>query len=108
VRALVPVAVRGALDAGAVGVPLAAVPERAREGVAHPVAVDADALRSALAPLVRELLVRELLREGIAPVHALLAQQASPAEGGQAEARQLQLTTVALEDAHGRIRQLEK
>jgi hypothetical protein len=103
VRALVPVAAHGALDAGAVGVPLAALPNRAGKGHAHPVAVDADALRDALAPLVREL-----LREGIVSVHALLAQQASPPEGGHAEARQLQLTTVALEDAHARIRQLEK
>ena len=70
---------------------------------AHPLAIDADALCGALAPLVRGL-----LREGTAPVHALLAQQASAAEGGHAEARQLKLTTVALEDAHGRIRQLEK
>ena len=102
-RARAPVAARGASDAGAVGVPLAALPDRAGEGAAHPVAVDADALRGALAPLVREL-----LRESIAPVQALLAQQTSPAEGGHAEARQLQLTTLALEDAHGRIRQLEK
>jgi hypothetical protein len=96
------VAARGALDASAVGVPLAALPDRVGERAAHPVAIDADALRGAVAPLVREL-----LRQADAPVHALLARQASPAQGGYAEEHQLQLATVALEDAHGRIRQLE-
>ena len=103
VRARVPVAARGALVAGDVGVPRTAASDRAGKGVTHPVAVDADALRGALAPIVREL-----LREGIAPVHALLAQQASPVEGHHAKARQLQSTTVALEDAYARLRQLEK
>ncbi|SDI93940.1 hypothetical protein SAMN04487926_127132 [Paraburkholderia steynii] len=103
VRARVPVSAHGALIPGAVGVPLAPVPDRVGKGDAHPVAVDAEALRGALAPLVREL-----LREGIAPVHALPAQQASPPEDGRAEARQLQLATAALEDAHARLRQLEK
>jgi len=102
VRAQMPVAVHRPIDAGAVGVPLAAQPDRAGEGAAHPVAIDADALRGAVAPLVREL-----LREADAPVHALLAGQASTAQGGYAEEHQLQLTTAALEDAHGRIRQLE-
>ncbi|MFP3557000.1 hypothetical protein SB861_40820 [Paraburkholderia sp. SIMBA_049] len=78
VRAQTPVAVHRPLDAGAVGVSLAAP------------------------------LVRELVRGANAPVHALLARQASPAQGGYAEEHQLQLATVALEDAHGRIRQLEK
>ena len=78
VRAQTPVAVHRPLDAGAVGVSLAAP------------------------------LVRELVRGANAPVHALLARQASPAQDGYAEAHQLQLTTAALEDAHGRIRQLEK
>ncbi|SOE87060.1 hypothetical protein SAMN05446935_7617 [Burkholderia sp. YR290] len=96
------VAARGALDASAVGVPLAAPPDRAGERAAYPVAIDADALRGAVAPLVREL-----LRQADAPVHALLARQASPAQDGYAEAHEVQLTTAALEDAHGRIRQLE-
>jgi hypothetical protein len=78
VRAQTPVAVHRPIDAGAVGVPLAAP------------------------------LMRELVRGANAPVHALLARQASPAQGGYAEEHQLQLATVALEDAHGRIRQLEK
>ncbi|SKD05590.1 hypothetical protein SAMN05445504_9540 [Burkholderia sp. CF099] len=78
VRAQTPVAMHRPIDAGAVGVPLAAP------------------------------LVRELVRGANAPVHALLARQASPAQGGYAEEHQLQLATVALEDAHGRIRQLEK
>ncbi|OUL79498.1 hypothetical protein CA603_33360, partial [Paraburkholderia hospita] len=78
VRVQTPVAVHRPLDAGAVGVPLAAP------------------------------LARELVRGANAPVHALLARQASPAQGGYAEEHQLQLATVALEDPHGRIRQLEK
>ncbi|OUL79426.1 hypothetical protein CA603_33365, partial [Paraburkholderia hospita] len=68
VRAQTPVAVHRPLDAGAVGVSLAAP------------------------------LVRELVRGANAPVHALLARQASPAQGGYAEEHQLQLATVALED----------
>jgi len=75
----------------------------ASEGSGQPVAVNADALRGALAPLVREL-----LRESIAPVHALLAQPARSAAAGDGDGRQLQRTTAALEDAHARIRQLEK
>jgi len=100
---VVPVAVHGTLEAGAVGVRVTAVTDWAEKGVAHPIAIDADALRGALAPLVREL-----LREGIAPVHARLAQQASSAEGDRADTRQFQLTTAALEDAYARLRQLEK
>jgi hypothetical protein len=65
----------------------AAAQGEAGEGAGYPMTLDADALRGALAPLVREL-----LRESIAPVHG----------------RQLPLTTAALEDAHARIRQLEK
>jgi hypothetical protein len=84
--ALVPVASRFASMGGSMMRP-AAAQGGAGEGASYPVALDADALRGALAPLVREL-----LRESIAPVHG----------------RQLPLTTAALEDAHARIRQLEK
>jgi hypothetical protein len=83
--ALVPVASRFAPTGGRMMRPAAAVGE-AGEGAGYPITLDADALRGALAPLVREL-----LRESIAPVHG----------------RQLPLT-AALEDAHARIRQLEK
>ncbi|MEM5433734.1 hypothetical protein [Paraburkholderia diazotrophica] len=75
----------------------------AGEGSGLPVAVDTDALRGALAPLVRDL-----LRDSLAPVHALLAQPRRSAAAGDGEGRQLRLTTAALEDGHARIRQLEK
>jgi hypothetical protein len=84
--ALVPVASRFAPTGGSMMRPAAAQGE-AGKGAGYPITLDADALRGALAPLVREL-----LRESIAPVHG----------------RQLPLTTAALEDAHARIRQLEK
>jgi hypothetical protein len=100
--ALVPVASRFASATGSAWRPPAG-PGGAGEGSGQPVAVDADALRGALAPLVREL-----LRESIAPVHALLAQPATSAAAGDGDGRQLQLTVAALEDAHARIRQLEK
>ncbi|MGT2477289.1 hypothetical protein [Paraburkholderia terrae] len=73
----------------------------AGEGTGYPI-LNADALRGALAPLVREL-----LRESIAPVHALLVQPGKSAVAGDGDGRQPQLTTAALEDAHARIRQLE-
>jgi hypothetical protein len=101
--ALVPVASRFESAMGSAWRPPSG-PGGAGEGSSgQPVAVDADALRGVLAPLVREL-----LRESLAPVHALLAQPARSAAAGDGEGRQLQLTTVALEDAHARIRQLEK
>src|SRR5262249_28901038 len=78
-------------------------PGAASDGAGLSGTVDADALRGALAPLVREL-----LRESIAPVHALLAQLGRPAAADDGDGRQLQLTTAALEDAHARIGQLEK
>jgi predicted nucleic acid-binding Zn-ribbon protein len=59
------------------------------------------AQRASLAPLVREL-----ARESVGPVHALLARLERLDTGG-GQAGQLQLTTVALQDAHGRIQRLE-
>jgi hypothetical protein len=102
--ALVPVASRFASMGGSTMRP-AAAQGGAGEGASYPVALGADALRGALAPLVREL-----LRESIAPVHALLVQpgKSAVAGDGDGDGRQLQLTTAALEDAYARIRQLEK
>jgi hypothetical protein len=100
--ALVPVASRFASMGGSMMRP-AAAQGGAGEGASYPVALDADALRGALAPLVREL-----LRESIAPVHALLVRPGKSAVAGDGDGRQQQLTTAALEDAHARIRQLEK
>ncbi|BEU28416.1 hypothetical protein [Paraburkholderia sp. 22B1P] len=100
--ALVPVASRFASTGGSMMRPTAAQ-GGAGEGPSYPVTLDVDALRGALAPLVREL-----LRESIAPVHALLVQPGKSAVACDEDGRQLQLTTAALEDAHARIRQLEK
>ncbi|MFP3647274.1 hypothetical protein [Paraburkholderia sp. SIMBA_054] len=100
--ALVPVASRFASTGGSMLRP-AAAQGRAGEGASYPITLNADALRGALAPLVREL-----LRESIAPVHALLVQPGKSAVAGNGDGRQLQLTTAALEDAHARIRQQEK
>jgi hypothetical protein len=74
---------------------------RKREDARHPVTVDADALRASLTPLLREL-----LRESIAPLHARAVQRMS-SNAGDESARELQLTTAALKDARARIRQLE-
>jgi hypothetical protein len=74
----------------------------AGQGSGYPAAVDAEAMRGSLSPLVREL-----LRESLAPLHALLADRL-PSSAHDSNPRELQLTTVALEDAHARIRQLEK
>ncbi|CAN7731696.1 hypothetical protein LJR267_009253 [Paraburkholderia hospita] len=101
--ALVPVASRFASMMGGSMMRPAAAQGGAGEGASYPVTLDVDALRGALAPLVREL-----LRESIAPVHALLVQAGKSAVAGDGDGRQLQLTTAALEDAHARIRQLEK
>ena len=100
--ALVPVASRFASTGGSMLRP-AAGQGRAGEGASYPITLNADALRGALAPLVREL-----LRESIAPVHALLVQAGKSAVAGDGDGCQPQLTRAALEDAHARIRQLEK
>ncbi|BDC44794.1 hypothetical protein [Paraburkholderia terrae] len=100
--ALVPVASRFASTGGSMLRP-AAAQGRAGEGASYPVTLNADALRGALAPLVREL-----LRESIAPVHALLVQAGKSTVAGDGDGCQPQLTTAALEDAHARIHQLEK
>ncbi|MHB9841821.1 hypothetical protein Q8F57_044325 [Paraburkholderia terrae] len=99
--ALVPAASRFASTGESMMRPVAAQ-GGAGEGAGYPI-LDADALRGALAPLVREL-----LRESIAPVHALLVQPGKSAFAGDGDGRQPQLTTAALEDAHARIHQLEK
>ncbi|BCZ85370.1 hypothetical protein PTKU64_90450 (plasmid) [Paraburkholderia terrae] len=99
--ALVPVASRFASTGGSMMRP-AAAQGRAGEDAGYPVTLDADALRGALGPLVREL-----LRESIAPVHALLVQAGKSTVAGDGGC-QPQLTRAALEDAHARIRQLEK
>ncbi|BFG80445.1 hypothetical protein PTKU46_84790 [Paraburkholderia terrae] len=100
--ALVPVASRFVSTGGSMMRP-AAAQGRAGEGASYPITLNADALRGALAPLVREL-----LRESIAPVHALLVQAGKSAVAGDGDGCQPQLTRAALEDAHARIRQLEK
>ncbi|SDJ49024.1 hypothetical protein SAMN04487926_1559 [Paraburkholderia steynii] len=101
--ALVPVAARCAVIAGAVGVPSAAVPKRTKQRDACPVLVDADALRSALAPLMHDI-----LREGVASVPGPVARHGVLSKGGRAAGHHLQLATMTLEDAHARVRQLEK